>query len=190
MQRTSWDEARAILLPRLVASAFVEELHGAHPASTGRIFSRSLCPGIELALVLAYEGRARYVRTDEVSAWQDLEDAVVAQAVENLASRSGRARFASVDTDHGRLVVARSGDGLDAARLLLPGLSSVLGSALPGPHAVAVPHRDTLLACSADDAHAVAFLRQRAEDDAARAPHRISSVVLRVDGRTMEVLGT
>lgn len=189
VQRTSWDEARPILLPRLVASAFVEELHRAHPASHGRIFGRSLCPGIEIALVLAYEGRARYVRTDEVGAWLDHESAVLAQAVENLASRSARARFAAVDTDHGRLVVARSGDGLDAARLLLPGLSSVLGNALPGPHAVAVPHRDTLLACSADDARAVAFLRQRAEDDAARAPHRIASVVLRVDGRAVEVLG-
>lgn len=175
-----WVQARERMLPRLVAADF-----DAGPGTPAlcleplRLLSGE-ASGIAVALVLPDARRARFLRATEAASWQRPGDEVRACAVANLAARSGKARITRVDTPAGPLVVARSGDGLDAARLLLPGLHDVLAAELGTPCAVAVPHRDTLLACSARSLEAIAALRARARDDAARAPHRISDALFEV----------
>ena len=61
---------------------------------------------------------------------------------------------------------------------MLPGLIDVLGPELGVPFAVAVRHRDTLLACPLDAPAAVAHLRRTARAQAAKAPHAISGEVM------------
>lgn len=173
-----WAEARDILLPRLVSTSFLAEIRNAHEAG-GALAARALVGDLHVALVLGYEGRARYVREDEVATWIVGEQGAHDQALANLARRSVAARFSEVLTDAGVLVVARSGDGLDAARLLLPGLFDVLSRVLEGPIVVGVPHRDTLVAACARGS-ALEVLRARVTDDAARAPHSISTGLFEV----------
>jgi len=79
-----------------------------------------------------------------------------------------------VDTDAGPLVVARTGDGLDAARLLLPTLPDVLRPELGDAVVAAIPHRDVLYACPRADAP-IEALAARAADASARAPHPITA---------------
>jgi hypothetical protein len=168
-----WDEAAPLLVPRLVGSAFVAELS----ATEGAAHGLALFPfghGVHVALLLAYEDRARYLRAAEVASFPRPPDEVLARAIQNLASRSLRARFARIDTDSGPMIVARSGDGLDAARLLLPSLHDVLAPELGSPFVAAIPHRDTLIACAEQPEPLVASLAARARDDAARAPHAIT----------------
>lgn len=168
-----WDEAAPLLVPRLVGSAFVAELS----AKEGAAHGLALFPfghGVHVALLLAYEDRARYLRAAEVASFPRPPDEVLARAIQNLASRSLRARFARIDTDSGPMIVARSGDGLDAARLLLPSLHDVLAPELGSPFVAAIPHRDTLIACAEQPEPLVASLAARARDDAARAPHAIT----------------
>lgn len=157
------------LLPRLVGDAFLEGLDARAPLCT-----RPLGHDVHVALVLAFEGRARYVRHDEVVAWGMTPPDARRLALRNLAGRSAAARFGRADTEAGPIVVAHSGDGLDAARLLLPGLFDVLSAELSPPLLATVPHRDTLIATSGADPRCIADLRRRADDAAARAPHRIS----------------
>jgi uncharacterized protein YtpQ (UPF0354 family) len=128
--------------------------------------------------VLRSERRARYVQARETQAWDVTGAQLRAAAIENLAARSDNAKLVCTDTEHGPIVVAKTGDGLDAARVVLPGLIDVLGPELGVPFAVAIPHRDTLLACPLDAAAAVAHLRRTAGDQAARAPHAISGEVM------------
>ena len=202
-----WDEARARLLPRPVSATFVEELARAY--GTGTLLVESVAADVHLAFVLAYDDRARYVRTAEAELWEcflgdrrrgntaqgkpsvipetlfprglsSRKRAVYSTALANLATRSASARFARVDTADGPLVVARTGDGLDAARLVLPTLHDVLAPELGSPFLAAVPHRDTLLACAREPASLVHALRARARDDAARAPHRISEALFEI----------
>lgn len=181
---TSWDEACDRLVPRLLSAAFLEELRASH-GDRGELWTEPLGHDVHVALLLAYEGRARYVRRDEVDAWAVAPGEPRAAAVANLARRSAAARFARVDTPEGPIVVARTGDGLDAARLILPALHDVLAPELGSPFLAAVPHRDTLLACARGPAALVAALRARAADDAARAPHRISPALFEIHPSTI-----
>lgn len=172
------EEARARLLPRLVPERFARELA---EQGRGEIVALPVAGELRCALVLGYGDRARYVRPGELAGWQLDAEAARAVALQNLAARSADARFGRLDTEHGPLVVARSGDGLDAARLLLPALPEVLAAELSPPFVVAVPHRDALLACSAADAGVVEALRARAREDAARAPHAITDALYELD---------
>jgi hypothetical protein len=171
----SWEEARAVLLPRLVAPDFADRVSG------GTLAVRTVLGGAAgCAMILGYESRSRYVRTDELARWNVDAESALRAAIQNLAERSQRARFARVDTEHGPLCVARTGDALDGARLLLPTLHAVLAPELGSPFLAAAPHRDALWACAAEPASLRAALVKRVRDDAARAPHRISDALFLV----------
>ena len=159
----AWADANDRILPRLVGPSFVESSHGAD------VWRLPWCGDVCVALQLRYEGRMRYVREREVDAWIAEGANPIERAVERLAARSERARFARIDFDEGALVMARTGDGLDAARALLPGLGGVLEPELGRDVWLAVPHRDTLLASAHE-----ALLRRHADDAYRRAPHPIS----------------
>ncbi len=153
------------ILPRLLGTRFLAQL------GDRGLYVEPLLGEVKLAFIVRYAGRARFVRAAEVTAWGiDPVDALAA-ALRNLAARSSKARFLHVEGEEGSLVVARSGDGLDSARLLLPNLAEVLGPELGFPFLAAVPHRDTLFACAMEHGH---LLRERAEVEAARAPHAIT----------------
>ena len=83
-------------------------------------------------------------------------------------------------------MVARTGDGLDSARLLLPTLTAVLRHDLGDAFLLAAPHRDTLLAAPDTDAGR-ALLLARAADLAARAPHAICDQPFRMIRGSLEV---
>ncbi|HJL20408.1 MAG TPA: hypothetical protein RMH99_32375 [Sandaracinaceae bacterium LLY-WYZ-13_1] len=174
---TPWEEAAARIVPRPTAPGFSADLARERRAS---LAVRPLLGGaVELTFVLAYDGRARYVREAELGGWKRSFDDALAAALRNLAAASERARFARIDTPDGPLVVARTGDGLDGARLLLPSLHEVLAPELGSPFRVAVPHRDALLACAAEPALERA-LAEQVRRDAARAPHPVSARLFRV----------
>lgn len=166
------DEAFARLLPRIVAPAQFE-------GAEGNLLLRPIVNDVAIALVIAYEDRSRFLRTRELEAWKITPNDAIACAIANLAARSANARFARIDTDAGALVIARTGDGLDSARLLLPTLHDVLAPELGSPFLVAIPHRDALIACPSEPTLRAA-LEARAEDEAARAPHRITRALFSV----------
>jgi uncharacterized protein YtpQ (UPF0354 family) len=164
-----WEAARERIFPRLQGRTFVEAL-----PNPERLHLLPLANELWVTLVLRYQERARYVRVDEVETWSKDGAVPQAQALQNLARTYERARFVRRDTPEGTFVIAESRDGLDAARLLLPGAHALLTQELGAPCIVAVPHRDTLLATSATDARGVAALRARVDEAVRRAPHAIS----------------
>ena len=176
----TWEELGPRLVPRLVTDAFAAELRD---TGRGELATWPLGHQLVVALQARFETRARYIRRDEVDSWAG--DAY-ALALSNLAGQSAGARFAALDVEHGPLVVARTGDGLDSARILLPTLGKVLEAHLGARFVIAAPHRDTLLAAP-DTGAGRALLRTRASDLAARAPHAISAELFRIrEGRLSE----
>lgn len=167
------DEIRERILPRLVGDRFMQELNTR--AGESELAMRPMGHGVRCTLLLQYQGRARYLRTDELNRWGLDFDAALAIATQNLAARSDTARMGAVETPHGALILARSGDGLDSARLLLPGLRDVLTRELGADCVVGVPHRDTLIACAKGSETLLEALRMRVEDAFARAPHPIAA---------------
>lgn len=161
---------RAQILPRLVGPAFSAFLDSR--AHNARVHLVPLLGEVRLAFIVR-EGRgARYVREDELERVNAAH--LRRAALENLARKSEHARLIRCDSDQGVLVVAKTGDGLDSSRLLLPGLHDVLAPELGSPFAAAVPHRDALFACSLASDSAVQDLRERASHEAGRAAHRIT----------------
>ena len=162
----SWDEAATRLVPRLVSTSFLKSLSTEQTLHTDDL---ALHVQVCVAFQLRYGSRARYVTAQEVDRWQVDRTEVRQRAVENLASRSRSIRLEQI-ADH--LFHIRQGDGLDGARLLLPGLASRLSRVGPGDWLAASPHRDLLLV-----AHkaGIADLAREAEDAFRRAPHPISA---------------
>jgi uncharacterized protein YtpQ (UPF0354 family) len=156
------------IVPRLVARSFID---GFEEQNT-RLAHRALTSGVLVAFVLVLRDRARYLRADELARQPEIP----AHAIRNLAARSGTARFDRLETPDGPLVVGCTGDGHDAARLLLPALHEVLAVEVGTPFLVAVPHRDCLLAAPRD-AGAEQALAARVRAAHARAPHAISTEI-------------
>jgi hypothetical protein len=176
---SAWNEARESVLPRPLGAQMLAGLPEQSALSLLPLVASTKQAGApKLGFVLRTERRARYVQAREVQSWDVSGAQLRAAAIENLAARSQNAKLVCTDTEHGPIVVAKSGDGLDAARVVLPGLIDVLGPELGVPFAVAIPHRDTLLACPLNAPAAVAHLRKTARDQAARAPHAISGDVM------------
>lgn len=160
------------LVPRLVGPGFLSQLPSGQRRE--RIFVQPLAGELGVALLLRYERGARFIRRDEVAAWPASPDAVYTLAVNNLARLSEHARLVRADIEHGPLVVARTGDGLDSARLILPGLFDVLAPELGAPFAAAVPHRDALFACPLGNAAHAAQVQARVREESSRASHAIT----------------
>ncbi len=161
-------EAEVRLLPRLVGPSFALE---------GSLVMLPLAGDVRVALVLAYDGRSRFVSSKDLEAWSLAVADALGLAVENLGGRAKEARLTRVDIGSGAMCVSRTGDGLDSARLLLPSLRATLAAELGDPFLVAVPHRDVLLACAHGDGATEAAFARRVSDDAARAPHAVSARV-------------
>jgi uncharacterized protein YtpQ (UPF0354 family) len=174
-----WSVARTLIFPRLVGPSFASAV----PAESADLYLEQLGSQVWETLVLKTKDRARYVRRVELADWSRDGASPRAQALQNLARASERARFLQHDTPHGPLVIAETRDGLDAARLVLPGLHELLSGLLGSPFLVAIPHRDTLLAAPCEPAPLVEELKRRARSAAARAPHAISAQLWVIRGR-------
>jgi hypothetical protein len=168
----AWRRLEAEVLPRLVGPrffAFLEQRFSEAP-----VFVAKLAGQVQLAFILRRGGSARYLRKDEVAKSRAGAGEVVRAAVHNLARASASARLLRCDDEHGVLVIAKTGDGLDSSRILLPGLHDVLAPELGSPFAVAVPHRDALFACSIGAGRSLGELRERAAREAERAAQSIT----------------
>lgn len=172
------EEARTRLMPRIVRT---DALHDLSASGKTLLASTPLTDELSVALLLEYDGRARYVRASELIAWALPWPQAFEQAWRNLAARSKASRIVATNTPEGPLFVARTGDGRDSARVVLPALGYELARRIGTRVALAIPHRDTFFACDADNAPLVATMQRRAAEDAARAPHRLSADIYLVD---------
>ncbi|MEM7449211.1 MAG: DUF1444 family protein [Myxococcota bacterium] len=169
--REDFAEIRDRLLPRLVGRSFQDKLD----ASGRELALCDLVGDLTLGFVIDYGDRLRFVTERACRTWGMEFPALFKVATNNLAKRSSKARFSRVDTSHGAMVVASTRDGLDASRLILPGLREVLAAELGDQVVCAVPHRDRLVACSATDVPLRESMRQSIAKESRNAPHGISA---------------
>jgi len=167
-----WAQAKEQIIPRLVGPEFVRTLPD--EGNDAQPYVARLAGELGLALLLREPGRARFVRRRERASWPD---SAIRVAIGNLARTSDAATLLRVEGKEGGYVTARSRDGLDAARLLLPGLHGVLSPELGSAFIVAVPHRDALFACAADDTTSRSALAERARMEHDRARYPISAAL-------------
>lgn len=170
-------EIEARIVPRLGRTDAIASLsrEGASP-----LLSLPLTDDMVVTLLVEYDGRARYVRASELRGWRLDRDAAFALAAHNLRVRSERTRVVCEPTGCGDVFAARTGDGRDSARVLLPELYAELAARVGPEVCIAIPHRDTFLACDGRAPALVEQLAGRAAADAARAPHALSARTFRL----------
>jgi len=164
----SFAEVEARLVPRLIGPKLLEGL-GARADS---LWTAPFGHDVSVALQLRFEGRARYVRRDEEERWRAEGAEPFSTALLALALRPPP-KLVTLE-DEG-VLVARTGDGLDSARVLLPDVRDALVESLGPGTLLGVPHRDTFVA-GTDRARVARHVRE----SFARAPHGISEALFRL----------
>lgn len=161
-------EVEARLVPRLVGPKLLEGLG----ARADALWTAPFGHDVSVALQLRFDGRARYVRRDEEERWR-LEGAEPFATA--LLALSLRPPPKLVSFEEEGVIVARTGDGLDSARVLLPAVRDSLVERLGVGTLLGVPHRDTFVA-GTDRARVARHVRE----SFARAPHGISEALFRI----------
>lgn len=164
-------EIASRLLPRIAPQRFFAELEV--DPSRKRLARRPLVADLSVALVVASEGRLRFVREDEVERWRSAGHDPFEVACSALDARSRDTRFLPMPLGEGGGLVATRGDGLAATVVLAPQLVAALVQRHPEGCVVAMPHRDELLVFPSDVD--LELLARTVLDRHARAPHGVSS---------------
>lgn len=168
------DELERRLVPRLVGATFLDTLR--ERAADQQIFVAPFIGELRIALLLAYEGRSRFVRTHELTTLGWSAEQAISTACTNLVTRARAPRLEALGPFVPEGIRVRTGDGLDGARLLDPRTRAALESRLGPSFLLAIPHRDALLAAPCGAARALdAFARE----EFLRAPHRVAAGLFR-----------
>jgi hypothetical protein len=120
------------------------------PADSGHPLLTDGPAGLAVAYVVVADGAEVPVDASHLRAWRVEPRDIQYAAMSNLAAWSESAGWLDEVDGHRRLVWSDSGDGMDAARILLASVRRRLTDEL-GPRGrvlVAMPERDLLIACS------------------------------------------
>lgn len=172
---TPYADVEARLLPRIAPARFFAELES---DSTGPTLARrALSADLHVALVVASEGRLRFVRADELARWQAEGHDPYAGALARLDERARDTRLLPACASGAEGLLATRADGLAATLVLAPRFRAVLAHRFANGCVVALPHRDELLAFP--DGVDLDILREQVLDKYRRAPHGVSSELFR-----------
>jgi hypothetical protein len=140
-----------------------------------------LHPTVVIAVVVdAPEGFA-FIRHQDAARWGLAPDTLYAKAVEGL--RLGSADIKPQFTGRpNRCIALQTGDGYDAARLLIPDFRTFLGARLSRPFFAAIPNRGFLMAWSEDCEPAFhAYAQEKVMRSCAERPFPLTPDLFRVD---------
>ncbi len=157
-----WTTAAPLVMPLLVpaatpgldAAAYDPALlHLARGTASGTPIHWPGPAGLLVAVAIPATGFHVVVNADHVAAWGVSPAAVISTAMANLAAWSNSTPWEEETSGERRILVSDSGEGWDAARLLLPDVRLFLERELRDGQRifVAVPSRDLLVAAAASE---------------------------------------
>jgi hypothetical protein len=189
-----WAAAAAILMPILrpvgASGTRLADIDAAELAAEGlRSHATPLVDDGPAGLLIGYVLRADafdvLVNADHLLAWGTTPAAIRAAAMANLGIWSAGASWTDEASGHRRLISSATGEGGDAARILLPEVRAHLAAELAGARVlVAVPERDLLVAGSlyAGDDEFAALFAEFVRDHASGADQPLDDRVLELVG--------
>ncbi|HOF86867.1 MAG TPA: DUF1444 family protein [Armatimonadota bacterium] len=148
---------------------------------------QALLAGVQVGYVLPRDGAFRWITQAELAAAGVSAEALGAAALRNIERSCNRLVIDARDgEDEGEEMMLRfqTGDGLDAARLLVPTFFQRFGPRFAeAPLLVAVPTRDTLIMVSTENLGAAGWLAWRSRQDYHRQAYPLLPTLLRVTER-------
>jgi hypothetical protein len=135
-----WELAKARVRPQLAPKEYLEMIP---------LIYEPLDEFIIITFVLDEENSYRYLTEEDLSRFGISEAALKAAAIENLQLISETINLReTLETD--KYIAIATGDGYDAARMLLPELRQFIATKLGTPFYAATPNRDFLFLWSLD----------------------------------------
>ncbi len=166
----AWADVEARVRLQLYPTTF-------HSQAPRPLVSYPFASGIEIGVVADLPTSYVYARTEDLARWQITAEALYDRALHNLEEASQGIEMHGTDAPERSLIVA-TGDGYDAARLLLPGLRAFAATRLAEPCLAAIPNRDFLIFWSTSNSDAFhQRIRRQVKRDVEEQPHALTSQI-------------
>jgi uncharacterized protein YtpQ (UPF0354 family) len=163
-----WDEARGKL--RL---QFMRTEHTLRAPVITFTFARDVVVALAIDLTHAYS----YVSPAHLERWKVAEEVAYEEALSNLEQASAGIQIHATGAPQALLAI-QTGDGYDAARLLLPTMRKLAVEHLGEPCYAAVPNRDFLIMWSVSNpAEFQTMVRAQVRQDCESQPYPLTSTV-------------
>lgn len=101
--------------------------------------------GIAIGIVADFPQTYAYIRQTDLKRWNVSAEELYELALENLESISKGIDISLIENDADTFLAINTGDGYDAARILIPGLQDYLASHLGETFRFGIPNRDFLI---------------------------------------------
>ena len=177
-----WDDAKPRLRVQLVSSRVTD---------IGRAIAFPFADDVHSSLVSDCDNGYAYISSEDLERWGQTAVDAIEIGKQNLVTATGSLPM-QVLPGPTPLVAIQTGDGYDAARILIPQIREKIISELNGDESsevyVGVPNRDFLIAWSTaidDEVHTQ--LSQTVAMDAQRQSHPLSSRVLKVSKDAIQI---
>lgn len=176
----TWEQASQVVRPLITAK----------PRFAGLTVPPVTFPfpgGLTIAIVRDEDTRYAYLTEREREAWQVSRPELLKTALSNLDEVSRGLPFAAAGGNDAVLIL-RTGDGYDAARVLLQRVRRFAASHLGEPFLAGIPNRDFLVLWSRACAPKVQeAIRYQLVEDHRQQPYAITANVLRVSRERIEL---
>ncbi len=164
----AWEEARAKLRLQIMRTEHTERA----PVVTFP-FAGEVVVAIAIDLTHAYS----YVSPANLERWKVTEELAYEQALSNLEQASDGIQIHASEEPQ-RLLAIQTGDGYDAARLLLPAMRKLAVEQLGEPCYAAFPNRDFLILWSRSNPEEFqSMVRAQIRQDSESQPYPLTSTV-------------
>jgi len=136
---------------------------------------REFLSDLIIAYVVDEQRSVSYINEDHLERWQvDVHD-IHERAIENLRRRTEeQVRYTTVGEGEQRLFIFNSGDGYDAARLLLSDVLADWSRQVPGRLVIGVPNRDFMIAFSDANPEILRAVAAQIQADAAQREYALT----------------
>lgn len=177
----------SLIVPQLKPVILLNDLleRGADP-----IVYRLFLADLIITYAILDRGRLSYITELQLDRWEVSEYTLHSQAIANLQARSQQLNYHVAGSDDETIIIFNHDDGLDAARLLLPGLLEEVTRTLPGNAVIGIPNRDFMVILSDSDPDRVSAVALQIAQDMRQHDHGVSDRLFTLmDGEIREYDG-
>ena len=136
---------------------------------------REFLGDLMIAYVIDEDRSVAYINEEHLERWGVSIHDLHAQAIANLRRRTdANVKYTTVGAGEQRLFIYNSGDGYDAARLLLSDVLSGWARDLPGQLIIGIPNRDFLIAFSDANPEILRAVAAQVQADAAQQQYGLT----------------
>jgi uncharacterized protein YtpQ (UPF0354 family) len=143
---------------------------------------REFLGGLMIAYVIDEDRSVAYINEEHLDRWgvsaQDLHE----QALVNLRRKTEQVKYTTVGAGEQRLFIFNSGDGYDAARLLLSEVLDEWARQMPGHLVIGVPNRDFLVAFSDANPEILRAVAMQVQADSAQREYGLTEQLFTLVG--------